>query len=72
MTFFNKHRKLASAAAVLLLFFLWRSWDGHFTPQRWADTDVSHRGKMVHSLLEQYDGLVGMTAEEVGKMTRAD
>ena len=59
-------------AILVLAFWGWRTWDGHFTPERWADTPISQRGKLVDSLLEQYDGLVGMSREEVEALLGGD
>ena len=65
MKFVKRHRVLTVGLILVLAFWGWRTWDGHFTPERWADTPISQRGKLVDSLLEQYDGLVGMSQEEV-------
>lgn len=55
-----------------LLFLGWRQYDRRFTPERWAETEISRRGKLVDSLLEQYDGLEGMTQAEVVALLGAD
>ena len=59
---------LALAAALLV----WRHGDRTFTPEGWAAADLSRRGLMVESLLEQYDGLVGMTYEQVTGLLGTD
>ena len=59
MKFVKRHRALAVGLILVLALWGWRTWDGHFTPERWADTPISQRGKLVDSLLEQYGGLVG-------------
>ena len=65
MSALTKHKKLAAVLALTAGLLLWQNWDGHFTPERWARTDGSDRGKLVGSLLEQYDGLAGMSRAEV-------
>ena len=72
MSVLKKHKKLLVFLALVLGFLLWRRWDGHFTPERWARTDGSSRGKLVHSLLEQYDGLTGMSRAEVEELLGGD
>ena len=65
MAVIKRHKTLIVLLALVLGLFLWRRWDGHFTPERWARTDGSDRGKLVGSLLKQYNGLTGMTRAEV-------
>ena len=65
MSVIKRHKKIVVVLVLVLGFFLWKTWDGHFTPERWAKTDGDQRGKLVHSLLEQYDGLEGMDLAEV-------
>lgn len=72
MAFLKRHKKIGIFLLLALAFVLWRSWDGHFTPERWAKTDESDRGKLVGSLLEQYDGLVGMSRTEVEALLGGD
>ena len=61
-----------TAALLLLAFWGWRAWDGHFTPERWAETDEAHRGKLVDSLLDQYGELVGLSRGEVEALLGPD
>ena len=68
----KRYRVLLGIVLLIVAFFCWRTWDGHFTPERWAKTDGEHRGKLVHSLLEQYDGLVGMSRAEVESLLGSD
>jgi len=72
MNWIKRHKKLCICLVVIALFLGWRRYDGHFTPQRWAETDVEYRGKLVNSLLEQYDGLKGMTRAEVEALLGPD
>ena len=72
MKFVKRHRVLTVCLILVLAFWGWRTWDGHFPPERWADTPISQRGKLVDSLLEQYDGLVGMSREEVEALLGGD
>ena len=72
MSALKKHKKLAAVLVLVAGFVLWRSWDGHFTPERWARTDGSDRGKLVGSLLAQYDGLIGMSRAEVEELLGSD
>ena len=72
MKFVKRHRVLTICLILILSFWGWRTWDGHFTPERWVDTPISQRGKLVDSLLEQYDGLVGMSREEVEALLGGD
>lgn len=72
MNWLGRHKKYAIFLILAALFLGWRRYDRHFTPQRWAETDIDHRGKLVNSLLKQYDGLVGMTREEVEQLLDAD
>ena len=72
MNWFTRHKKFTIFVIVVALFLGWRRYDRHFTPQRWAETDIDHRGKYVKSLLKQYDGLVGMTRAEVEELLNAD
>ena len=71
MRFLRRHRGLC-AALLLLALWGWQRWDGHFTPERWAETDEASRGKLVNSLLDQYDGLVGMSQGEVEALLGPD
>lgn len=68
MNWIKRHRWLSAFLIAAVLLLSWRQYDRHFTPERWAETDISHRGKLVDSLLKQYDGLVGMTQAEVEKL----
>ena len=69
----SKRLKILSVLlAAALLFLGWRQYDRRFTPQRWAETDIDHRGKLVDSLLEQYNGLEGMTRAEVEELLGSD
>lgn len=70
MSVIKRHKKIV--VVLVLGFFLWKTWDGHFTPERWAETDGDQRGKLVYSLLEQYDGLVGMSRAEVEALLGGD
>lgn len=72
MNWFMRHKKFVIFLVLAALFLGWRRYDQRFTPQRWAETDVGHRGKLVKSLLKQYDGLVGMTRGEVEELLDAD
>lgn len=71
MNWIKSHRLIAFFM-VALLFLGWRQYDRHFTPERWAEADIGHRGKLVDSLLEQYNGLEGMTRAEVEELLGAD
>lgn len=68
----RKWTPVLTAALLLLAFWGWRTWDGHFTPERWAETDEAHRGKLVDSLLDQYDRLVGLSQGEVEALLGPD
>ena len=69
----SKRLKILSVLlAAALLFLGWRQYDRRFTTERWAETDISQRGKLVDSLLEQYGGLEGMTRAEVEELLGAD
>lgn len=72
MSWIRRHKKLCIFLVISVLFLGWRRYDGNFTPERWAETDISHRGKLVDSLLKQYDGLVGMTRAEVEELLQSD
>lgn len=72
MSGIKRHKKLVVVLVLVLAFFLWKTWDGYFTPERWAKTDGDQRGKLVHSLLEQYNGLVGMSRAEVEELLGGD
>ena len=72
MNWMKRHKKLTIFLVLVVLFLGWRRYDQHFTPRRWAETDIDHRGKLVNSLLKQYNGLVGMTREEVEELLDAD
>ena len=72
MNWIKRHKKFMLFLVLVALFLGWRRYDQHFTPQRWAETDIDHRGKLVNSLLKQYNGLVGMTREEVEELLDAD
>ena len=72
MSVIKRHKKIVVVLVLILGFFLWKTWDGHFTPERWAETDGDQRGKLVHSLLEQYNGLVGMSQAEVEALLGGD
>ena len=70
--FAKRHRGLCAVLLLVLALWGWLSWDGHFTPERWAQTEARERGKLVVSLLEQYDGLAGMSQEEVVALLGGD
>ena len=72
MTWIKKHKKMVVFLAAVLVFLAWHSYDHHFTPERWAKMDEWDRYKVVDSLLEQYDDLVGMSAEEVVALLGGD
>ena len=72
MSVIKRHKKIVVLLVLVLGFVLWKTWDGHFTPERWAKTDGDQRGKLVHSLLEQYNGLVGMSQAEVEALLGGD
>ena len=72
MSWIKRHRWLSAFLIAAVLLLGWRQYDRHFTPERWAETDISHRGKLVDSLLKQYGGLVGMTQAEVEELLGAD
>lgn len=65
MNWIKRHKWMSAVLVLMVLFLGWSRYDRRFTPQRWAETDVSHRGKLVDSLLSQYNGLKGMTRTEV-------
>lgn len=71
MNWIKSHRLIAFFM-IVLLFLGWRQYDQHFTPERWAETEIGHRGKLVDSLLKQYNGLEGMTQAEVEEPLGAD
>ena len=68
----KRHKRLGIFLIAALLLLAWRQYDRHFTPERWADTDISRRGKLVESLMEQYNGLEGMTRGEVEALLGTD
>ena len=68
----KRHKRLGIFLVVALLLLAWRQYDRHFTPERWANTDISSRGKLAKSLMEQYDGLKGMTRGEVEALLGTD
>ena len=74
MSVIKRHKKLVVVLVLVLVmaFFFWKTWDGYFTPERWAKADGGQRGKLVHSLLEQYNGLVGMSRAEVETLLGSD
>ena len=72
MTWIKRHKKMVVFLAAVLVFLAWRSYDHHFTPERWSRMDEWDRYKVVDSLLEQYDDLVGMSAEEVVALLGGD
>ena len=72
MSAIKRHKKIVVVLGLVLGVFLWKTWDGHFTPERWAETDGDQRGKLVHSLLEQYNGLIGMSQTEVEALLGGD
>ena len=72
MKLVKRHRVLAACLLLALAYWGWRAWDGHFTPERWAQTEEGDRGKLVESLLEQYDDLTGMTRSEVEELLGPD
>ena len=72
MHFVKRHRGLCAVLLLVLALWGWQTWDGYFTPERWAQTEARERGKLVVSLLEQYDGLAGMSQEEVVALLGGD
>lgn len=70
MKWIKRHRWLSVFLVVLYLGWSW--YDSRFTPQRWAETDISHRGKLVNSLLRQYNGLEDMSRAEVEELLGTD
>ena len=72
MHFVKRHRGLCAVLLLVFALWGWQTWDGHFTPERWAQTEARERGKLVVSLLEQYDGLAGMSQEEVVALLGGD
>ena len=72
MNWIKRHKRLSAFLLIAVLLLGWRQYDRHFTPERWAETDIGHRGKLVNSLLEQYNGLEGMTRAEVEELPGAD
>ena len=72
MRFLRRHRGLCAALLLVLALWGWQRWDGHFTPERWAETGEASRGKLVDSLLDQYDSLAGMSREEVEALLGPD
>ena len=46
MSGIKRHKKLVVVLVLVLAFFLWKTWDGYFTPERWAKTDGGQRGKL--------------------------
>ena len=68
MNWFKQHKRLGIFLLAVILFWGWGRYDSRFTPQRWAETDLNHRGKMVKDLLKQYNGLEGMTRTEVEEL----
>ena len=72
MNWIKRHRWLSVFLVLLVLYLGWSRYDSHFTPRRWAETDISHRGKLVDSLLRQYNGLEGMSRAEVESLLGAD
>ena len=71
MNWIKQHKKFMIFLVLVTLFLGWRRYDRHFTPQRWAETDIDHRGKLVRNLLMQYN-LEGMTQEEVEALLGTD
>ena len=70
--FAKRYRGRCAVLLLVLALWSWLTWDGHFTPERWAQTEARERGKLVVSLLEQYDGLAGMSQEEVVALLGGD
>ena len=64
MSWMKKHRRLAIFLALILIFLGWRWQRSRFNQERWAE-HPSDRSSMVDDLLKRYDGLVGMTQEEI-------
>lgn len=64
MNWMKKHRGLVIFLALILVFLGWRWHRSQFDPERWAE-HPDGRNSMVDNLLKEYDGLVGMTQEEV-------
>lgn len=72
MNWMKRLKVICVLLVAALLFLGWRQYDRRFTPERWAETSISRRGELVDSLLEQYDGLEGMTRAEVEELLGAD
>lgn len=72
MNWIKRHKWLSAFLLIAVLLLGWRQYDRHFTPERWADAGSSHRGKLVGSLLRQYNGLEGMTRAEVEALLGED
>lgn len=72
MKWIERHKVLSVVLVIAILYLGWSRYDSRFTPQRWAQTGVSQRGKMVKDLLKQYDGLKGMTRMEVEELLGPD
>ena len=68
-----KYLKFLPVLLLALLVFLGcGSSQRSFTPERWTATEPDQRGKLVESLLEQYDRLQGMTRQEVEDLLGPD
>lgn len=72
MNWIKRHKWLSVALIAAILYLGWSRYDSRFTPERWAETSFSRRGKLVRSLLKQYDGLEGMTRAEVEELLGSD
>lgn len=72
MNWIKRHKGLSAFLLVAVLLLGWRQYDRQFTPERWAETGSSHRGKLVGSLLRQYGSLEGMTRAEVEALLGED
>lgn len=64
MSWIKKHRGLVVFLALVLVFLGWRWQRSQFDPERWAE-HPDDRNSMVDDLLKEYDGLVGITQEEI-------
>lgn len=64
MGWLSRHKKAVLALTLAAVLGAWWRYDHRFTPERWQEAGAAHRGKLLQSLLRQYD-LVGMSREEV-------
>lgn len=64
MSWIKRHRGLVIFLTLILAFLGWRWRRSQFDPVRWAE-HPDGRNSMVDDLLKEYDGLAGMTQEEI-------